>query len=397
MKKYISILKELNTNFSYKKFISLLEEIDSNVINGNIQYFDSECTYYFNRIISMVNDNYLVDGKVGTLGHMLFENALLEKKKITPTLAMCFFLEQKHELGFDEIFNNISFMEKENCEMFVDDTKQIFNINFKTKSFVKKENDVDKYNYDMMEIILHELTHIYQFTRTEKTENIFDKLVYYDYQQLKNLQTAMDYSLDKYLHDSFISEFMADENALTYMLKLAQQHPEYFNEELIQSKLEEYKRRKNGDFGNLYANPRKAEEKILRFSKELLEEIKNNYEQQVRGNGVEHVSWLISVNEKMLANAEEINKKRNPIIQQLQMLGISEKGKDNYYNIFLKSFYQYDGENLNFKSSLVDKNIYEQQAETMIQAMVNGQLDTNGQPIVQEEGMKCGKNNSNNN
>ena len=39
------------------------------------------------------------------------------------------------------------------------------------------DKNVDEYNYDMMFDILHELTHVYQLTRTEQTNNSIDKLV----------------------------------------------------------------------------------------------------------------------------------------------------------------------------------------------------------------------------
>lgn len=38
----------------------------------------------------------------------------------------------------------------------------------------------DKFNYEIMHDLLHELTHVYQKTRTETSDNIFDKLVFLD-------------------------------------------------------------------------------------------------------------------------------------------------------------------------------------------------------------------------
>lgn len=354
MEKYISMIKELTTNFSFQDFISLINSLDKEIINGNIKELNSEFIYYYYQIISMVNDNYKIDDdKLGTLGHMLVENALLEKKKITPTLAVCFFLEKKHDLEFDQIFNKISFYEQEGCSAFINDENDNFNINWQVQD--RFGEDVDRYNYEMMKVILHELTHIYQATRTEETTNIFDKLVFYDYQQLKNLQNVMNYSLDRLIHDSFISEFMAEENALVYMLNLAQQHPEFFNNELIQTKISEYQARKKGNFGEVGNNPRKAEEKIIQLCKDNLEYTRNNYEKQVRFNGIEHTTWIINTNEKMLANYEEIDKKRNPLIAQLQAQGISEKENDSYYNIYLKTLYQFDGQSIILNSNVQEK------------------------------------------
>lgn len=342
MEQYLAKLKDLKEHFSYSEFISFMEQLDFEIINGNINFLSEEFIYYFNQIISMVNDNYLIDNnEFGTLGHMLLENALIEKKKITPTLSMCFYLEQKQKLGLDNIFNNVSFYEKKNSDMFIDDENQTFNINFKLLN--NMSNDVDKYNYYTMTSILHEITHIYQVTRSENTENVFDKLALYDYQQLKNLQQGMDYGSSRTLHDAYISEFMADEQALVFMLNLSQQHPEYFNDDLIQTKQIEYQKRKTGGYGNYGFNPRQAETFLIQENKALLEEIKNNYDQAVRDMGSEHVSWLIDTNEQMIATFEEIDKKRKPLIEQLKMQGISEQGYDSYYNIYLKSLYQYDG------------------------------------------------------
>ena len=285
---------------------------------------------------------------------MLIENALLEKKKITPTLAICFFLEHKSELGLDDTCNYITFYPEENCPMYINDEKGQFNINLKIQD--RFGEDVDRYNYEIMQIILHEVTHIYQYTRTEETENIFDKLVFYDYQQLKNLQQGMDYSSSLLMHNSYMSEFMADEEALVFMLKLADRHPEYFNEELIQSKLNEYRARKSGGHGIYGDNPRLAEVNLINESKDMIDELKNDYDNYVRAMGVEHVTWLINTNEKMFAKAEEINKKRIPLIEQLQMQGISEKGYDSYYNIYLKSLYKFDGQNIILNGETQEKS-----------------------------------------
>lgn len=235
MEIYITKLKNLTSNFSYQEFISLMKEIDSEIINGSIKELNPEFVYYFYQIISMVNDNYKIeDGQLGTLGHMLVENALLDKKKITPILAICFYLEQKHDLGFDKIFNKISFYEQDNCSAFINDENDNFNINWKVQD--RFGEDVDRYNYEMMKVILHELTHVYQATRIEDTTSVFDKLTFYDYHQLKNLQHGMNYGSSQLMHDSYLSEFMADENAYVYMLNLAERHPEYFNANLIQEK-----------------------------------------------------------------------------------------------------------------------------------------------------------------
>ena len=46
----------------------------------------------------------------------------------------------------------------------------------------------------------------------------------------------------------------------------------------------------------------------------------------------------------------------NQFGQQLQMQGISEKGWDNYYSIYLNSLYQFDGEKIIIANELQNKN-----------------------------------------
>ena len=351
MEKYILQFKKLTLNFSYHDFIFLLQQLDSEIVNGNIDYLSSELTYYIDQLFSMVNDNYLVDGKPGTLGHMLIENALLEKRKLTPTLAVYFFLEQKHNINCDEVFNNICFYKLNNGDMYIDDENNNFNINWSVQD--RFGEDIDRYNYEMMCTIMHELTHVYQTTRTEETENTFDKLVFYDYQQLKNLQQGMDYGSSLLMHNSYLSEYMADENAFVFMLDLAQTHPEYFNEKLIQSKLDEYQARKTYRHGDYGANPRRAEAKLIQESWDALKYLRENYEESVKNMGVDQVNWLIKTNETMLAKAQEIDQKRETLIAQLQEQGISEKGNDIYYNIFLQTFYHFDGQNIAFDNDIL--------------------------------------------
>lgn len=72
-------LEQLVESFSYYDFIDLLAEID---LHPNLSGRGQQLLF---NIMKMTNDNYLVDGVPSTLGHMLLENKLINKEKITPT------------------------------------------------------------------------------------------------------------------------------------------------------------------------------------------------------------------------------------------------------------------------------------------------------------------------
>jgi len=342
---YILRIKEIANNFSYHQFIDLLKELDNEIINGNISHLNPEFIHYFNQITSMVNDQYIVDDKPGTLGHMLVENALLNKERLTPTLSMCFLIEQKSNLGLDNVCNEINFshLNGNYYRMMITnnhDNGQA-NISINWGHYSKPKENADEYNYDMMFDILHELTHVYQLTRNEQTDNIFDLLTYYDYQKDSILIRNGGNNNNILFHQALLSEFMADEQAHVFMLQLARNHPEYFNEELIQKRQSSYQSRKNGTYGDYGANPREA------FNG-LIADIKKTYDEYPNEPSVAFIK-------PMLEEIENLNQKSQPLIAQLQMQGISEKGWDSYYSIYLKSLYQFDGDNIILNNELQNK------------------------------------------
>lgn len=335
MEIYVARIKELMKDFSYYDFISLLKELDKGIINGDIHHINPEFVYYFSQIISMVNDKYIVDGKEGTLGHMLIENALLNKEKLTPTLAMCFFLEQKANLGLDDICNEFKFTSlQRGTRMMIThyhDTDHA-DITINWESYTDPKKSADEHNYGMMFDILHELTHVYQLSRTEEAENPFDKLAYYDYQKDNFLIMNGGNNEHSLFHQALLSEFMADEQAHVFMLQLAQTHPEYFNDNLIEEKKKEYQFRKTDTSYNYGNNPREA-------YAELISDMKKINERYLNGPSLGRVK-------KVFERIEEFNEKSEPLITELQKQGISEKGQDSYYNIYLKSLYRFDGQNI---------------------------------------------------
>lgn len=343
MDNYIARLKELLNQFSFSEFKTLLNELDTEIIQGNIISFNKEFIYYFEQIMGFVNDQYIVDGKNQTLGNMLMTNALINKAKLTPTLIMSFFLEQKRNLNLENICNRISINhynsyyrmmitnehDNENCSL---------GINW--EYYKKFKDNPDEFNFAIMQDILHELTHVYQLSRTEQMDNLFDKLTYYDFQKDTILINNGGAITNPLFHQALLSEFMADEQAMVYMLTLSKNHPEYFNEDLIQKKEEAYKSRKNSSDFDYGSNPRKA------FSS-LISDIERAY-----GNNTN--THPIRV---MLNQISEIEKKSQPIKAALELQGISEKATDSYFNIYLKSLYQFDGQNIVLNGETQEKGL----------------------------------------
>ena len=336
MDKYTDALKDIVNNFSYSHFIDFLKEVDVEILNGNISDLEPVFINYFSQVISLVNNQYIADDKPSTLGHMLVENALLNKERLSPMLLVCFFLEQKANLDLDTICNEIHFSHlNENCyRMMITNNYDNGNVNISINwtHYSKQKETVDECNYDIMFDILHELTHVYQLTRTEQTENIFDKLTYYDYQKDCILIKNGGNNENVFFHQALLSEFMADEQAYVFMLQLAKKHPEYFNTDLIQNKQNEYQKRKNGTYGEYGANPREA------FAG-LISDIRKMYEDYPNERSVAFIK-------PMLEEIEILNQKSKPLIIQLQLQGISEKAWDSSYSIYLKSLYQFDGKDI---------------------------------------------------
>lgn len=332
MERYITRLKELLKQFSFSEFKSLLNELDTEILKGNISHFSEEFLYYFEQIMAFVNDQYVVDGKHQTLGNMLMTDALVHKERLTPTLIMSFFLEQKRNLNLGNFCNEMDINHYGNSYRMMiadkhDNDTCSLEINW---GFYKAfADDPDKFNFEMMHDILHELTHVYQLTRTEQTDNLFDQLTYYDYQKDSILINSGGDMSNSFFHQALLSEFMADEQAIVYMLSLAKKHPEYFNEDFIQKKREEYQMEKNTPGFDFGSNPRKAFASLLSDIKRMVENYPNTHPMKAA-----------------LSQIEEIEKKSQPLIAALELQGISEKATDSYFNIYLKSLYQFDGQNI---------------------------------------------------
>lgn len=326
---YILRIKEIANNFSYHHFISFLKELDNEIMNGNIKEIGPEFLNYFNQIMGLVNDQYIVDNKLGTLGHMLVENTLVSKQRISPTLMMYFYLEQKNNLGLNNTYNNIKFTDNKEVDTMGVSIGTPFTLKLNL-DYLKKDDEVDNYNYEIMEGLLHEIIHIYQYSIPKNTENLFDKLTYYDIECYLAIFKYLSDTERNIIYSSILSEFMANEQARTYMLKIAENHPEYFNEELIgQKRIQYIKERKSA--------PRQQFSEtlgVLRFMyRDKMHEIQPFFD------SLGHI----------LTESRKIE-------EQLKIQGFSEDINYNYYNIFSNDFYQFDGKKIIINNDLQNKS-----------------------------------------
>ena len=89
--------------------------------------------------------------------------------------------------------------------------------------------------------------------------------------------------------------------------------------------------------------------KIAEAFLELISDIRKTYEENKNEESLTFIKT-------MLEEIEILDKKSQPLIEQLQIQGISEKGWDSYYNLYLKSLYQFDGENIIFSNELQNRS-----------------------------------------
>lgn len=343
MKEYILKLKELINNFSYQELINLLKSIDNDIITGKISNINEEFLYLFNYIMNYTNDSVLLDETPITLGNVLINGSLINKEKLSPTLILYFFLNQKNKIGLERHCNKISFSTSEkpyHMQLTTLHTDNSFSLEINWNHYIKETNQ-EQFNYKIMHDILHETTHIYQGTRLVETTDLFEKLTYYDNKIttiiLQKILKGGTNSGNAVVHASLPTEFMADEQADIYMLQIAKTHPEYFSHELYKKNLEQYKQSKDTSFTS---NPRQS-------LNELLEYFKDQYRR-------------ISVLQEMNPIFEEIDSIKNletSIIEELKKQDISEEQGYYYYNIFLDSIYRFDGNRIIMQKDELNTNI----------------------------------------
>lgn len=241
-------LKTILNNFSYQNFMILLEQIDN---EKNLSYEAQQMLF---SIMKMINDNYIVNGQPGTLGHMLLEQKLINKQRISPSLLLFFFEEQLEKIGVQKI--PVEFVPSADYKMcFYTENNGNIQKMFVSLSQFDGIKDVDQYNYELMHCALHEIVHAYQKRCSEYYVNDYERRVGQDYQVMDVF--IMNFSNNStggniLFHESFVSEQEADNISLNYMIYIASSHPEYFNDELVKNALKEYNERLENEF---YSNP----------------------------------------------------------------------------------------------------------------------------------------------
>lgn len=338
MEEYILKLKDLNTNFSYQDFLSLLSEIDIKFTNGHLPEINEEFLHYFNNLMNFVNDKVVVEGKHITLGNMLIESKLLNKEKLTPTLVMYLYCDKKKSIGLEEYANKIKFAYDDEMAMGItapyDSTIPEYlqmNINW----YGKQNMSVDEHNYRIIHDIIHEIMHVYQGTRKEDSENIFDRITYYDEQIDSTIIREFLHGSNAgiFIHEQMLMENTAEETAQVYMIQTYGHRIDLFNQELLDRKRDVYKRRK-AEF--TYQFPRYAQDNLLGW---IIDTYKNS------GQNMEKVQTILD-------KINVIKQKQKPMLEELKEQGISENFNDNYYNVYLGSYYQFDGQNIVMQNDL---------------------------------------------
>lgn len=307
-------LEQLVENFSYYDFIDLLAEID---LHPNLSGRGQQLLF---SIMKMTNNNYLVDGVPSTLGHMLLENKLINKEKITPTMVFFFFEEQLEKIGVPKIPITFYGGNYDMChKVDYESGAEVIDVNLNK---FNKYDDVDSYNYEVMYSALHEIVHAYQRKCMEFSNDDKENLTAQNFANAEDfLKSFMGNSTESHIiiHDSYIPEIEADNNSMLYMIQIAQKNPEYFNQQLLNEKVERYKERLD-------------------------------YEHNVK-SPYSMFEWLISYVEKLLKDSNQLTDEHIKKIDQIRTKNQNCEMIDNDlcgidYNIFLKQYYTFDGEKL---------------------------------------------------
>lgn len=316
-------LRNLQTNFVYAEFLKLLDEINA---HPNISLESQKIIY---QILSMVNDRYIVNGELGTLGHMLLENKLLNKEKISPILLFYFFEEQLEKIGLPKVY--VTFYGGDyDMAVSVDATDNSLAIDITLNRFNKYE-DVDLYNYTLMQDALHEIAHCYQRYCFEHPKDSYEALIGNNYLNDQEFIKKFNKNSSEgniMIHESLVTELDADNNAMLYMIWIAQENPQYFNSFLCAKKMQIYQERLH--FFETVETPYGVFENLLKNCSSLFKSY-----------------GMVT---------SEVEKSMEQIRFRNQQSQIQDREVNSlYYNIFLKSYYEFQDQKLKIKSDLVKK------------------------------------------
>lgn len=229
--KYIlKLVKELlSKEVSFEEIQEFLQTIDDISYNLNLIEFEEDfLTSFYSLMNKKINNT-------ASLGDFLLNHSLENKIKLSPSLLIYFYLKEKDKLGFKDIYNKFKLTSKDGeCLAYTahnDDKHMFFNFN----KYRNQHQDPEEHNYKCMEAIIHEIVHIYQFSITPDTENIYERLIYHD-RQVFDFCSEIKFIGYMGFHDAYAIENHANQISKHFMINIARENPNYFNETFITKK-----------------------------------------------------------------------------------------------------------------------------------------------------------------
>ncbi len=265
-----NILLQLLKEDDIEKIPTILEQIDNNLLENQV---DNEQIGLFYKIMCREFDSK-------KLGDVLITKYIKSNVELTPSLITYLYLREKEKLGLKDDYNNVKFLHNRDLA-YTDHDERIFAFNYGLylKESYQKGKSVQEINYRIIEIILHELWHIYQFSIDKNTTDPLEKLIVSDIELFEMLLNHISYMG---MHDViFMMEKTADEYSFRTAVEIAKKE-KLFSDEFIMDK----EKRLQGLYGEYFS--RSVAKKYLKIiSREwykLVEDAKKD-EKMLKING----------------------------------------------------------------------------------------------------------------
>lgn len=242
---YKELLEKLKSlidgNKNIKEIQEFLSDLDLIMSNMSVKVFDEDFLLPFYSLLETKTEK-------STIGEVLFNQYLSNHKELSPSLLVYFYLKQKDNFGFKDIYNKFKIATSGAASTYHYDDK---NIEFNFQYYWKNYGEADEFNYMCMENIIHEIVHIYQFSISPNSEDMYERLIYNDRRiwELSIDSGILNYG---YLHDEYLIEHHANIWSKHFMICFAKNNPSYFNGILLKAKQEEFMKKvnRNADYGN---------------------------------------------------------------------------------------------------------------------------------------------------
>ena len=265
-----NILLQLLKEDDIEKIPTILEQIDNNLLENQV---NNEQIGLFYKIMCREFDSK-------KLGDILITKYIKSNVELTPSLITYLYLREKEKLGFKDDYNNVIFLHNRDLA-YTDHDERIFAFNYGLylKESYQKGKSVQEINYRIIEIILHELWHVYQFNIDKNTTDPLEKLIVSDIELFEMLLNHISYMG---MHDViFMMEKTADEYSFRTAVEIAKKE-KLFSDEFIMDK----EKRLQGLYGEYFS--RSVAKKYLKIiSREwykLVEDAKKD-EKMLKING----------------------------------------------------------------------------------------------------------------